>query len=67
MPKINVYLPDELAEAVRDAGVPVSTVCQRALEHAVRRITAIRETTLAELDAAAGAGVTGDRAAAGGA
>src|SRR6266540_2233734 len=51
MPKINVYLPDELAEAVRDAGVPVSTVCQRALEHAVRRITAIRETTLAELDA----------------
>jgi ATP-dependent Clp protease ATP-binding subunit ClpA len=46
MPKINVYVPDELAEAVRAAGVPVSAVCQRALEQAVRRITAIRETAL---------------------
>ncbi|MER7130856.1 Clp protease N-terminal domain-containing protein [Streptosporangium saharense] len=46
MPKINVYLPEELAEAVRAAGVPVSAVCQRALEQAVRRITAIRETGL---------------------
>jgi ATP-dependent Clp protease ATP-binding subunit ClpA len=45
MPKINVYLPDDLAEAVKDAGVPVSAVCQRALEHAVRRVTAIREIT----------------------
>ncbi|MFB4317971.1 Clp protease N-terminal domain-containing protein [Actinomadura sp. 21ATH] len=44
MPKINVYLPDELAEAVKEAGVPVSAVCQRALEQAVRRVTAIRET-----------------------
>lgn len=51
MPKINVYLPDDLADAVRDTGVPVSAVCQRALEQAVRRITAIRDTTLAELDA----------------
>ena len=50
MPKINVYLPDELADAVRDAGVPVSAICQRALEQAVRRITAIRETTLGNLD-----------------
>jgi ATP-dependent Clp protease ATP-binding subunit ClpA len=43
MPKINVYLPDELAEAVKDTGVPVSAVCQRALELAVRRITSMRE------------------------
>lgn len=50
MPKINVYLPDELAEAVKEAGVPVSAVCQRALEQAVRRVTAIRETVLGELD-----------------
>lgn len=50
MPKINVYLPDELAEAVRDAGVPVSAVCQRALEQAVRRVTAIRQTVLGDLD-----------------
>ncbi|GIJ44933.1 hypothetical protein Val02_18190 [Virgisporangium aliadipatigenens] len=47
MPKINVYLPDDLAEAVRRAGIPVSAVCQRALEQAVRRVTAIRETVLA--------------------
>ncbi|MFC7330431.1 Clp protease N-terminal domain-containing protein [Marinactinospora rubrisoli] len=51
MPKINVYLPDELAEAVRDTGVPVSAVCQRALEQAVRRITAIRQSTLTDLTA----------------
>jgi ATP-dependent Clp protease ATP-binding subunit ClpA len=43
MPKINVYLPDDLAEAVREAGLPVSAVCQRALEQAVRRVTGIRE------------------------
>ncbi|WP_412751712.1 Clp protease N-terminal domain-containing protein [Krasilnikovia sp. M28-CT-15] len=46
MPKINVYLPDDLADAVRDAGVPISAVCQRALELAVTRITAIRRTAL---------------------
>lgn len=50
MPKINVYLPDELAEAVKEAGVPVSAVCQRALEQAVRRVTAIRETALGSVD-----------------
>ncbi len=38
MPKVNVYLPDELAEAVRTTGIPVSTVCQRALEDAVREV-----------------------------
>lgn len=38
MPKVNVYLPDELADAVRSTGVPVSVVCQQALEHAVRRV-----------------------------
>ncbi len=43
MPKINIYLPDDLADAVKDAGVPVSAVCQRALETAVRRVTALRE------------------------
>jgi ATP-dependent Clp protease ATP-binding subunit ClpA len=48
MPKINVYLPDELAEAVKATGVPVSAVCQRALEQAVRRLTAIRARGLDE-------------------
>ncbi|MEV6342477.1 Clp protease N-terminal domain-containing protein [Actinoplanes sp. NPDC051851] len=52
MPKINVYLPDDLSEAVRATGVPVSAICQRALEQAVRRVTAIRETSLTELSGA---------------
>ncbi|MFL1427357.1 MULTISPECIES: Clp protease N-terminal domain-containing protein [unclassified Nocardiopsis] len=43
MPKINVYLPEDLADAVRESGIPVSAVCQRALEQAVRRLAAARE------------------------
>jgi ATP-dependent Clp protease ATP-binding subunit ClpA len=50
MPKINVYLSDELAEAVRDSGVPVSAICQRALETSVKRVTAIRSATIGDLD-----------------
>ena len=38
MPKINVYLPEDLATAVRDAGIPVSAVCQRALADAVAAV-----------------------------
>lgn len=52
MPKINVYLPDDLAEAVRETGLPVSPICQRALEHAVRRITTIRQAVLTDVDPA---------------
>ena len=44
MPKINVYLSDALADAVRDAQVPVSAVCQAALERAVRDVTTARAT-----------------------
>jgi ATP-dependent Clp protease ATP-binding subunit ClpA len=49
VPKINVYLPDDLAEAVKDIGVPVSAICQRALETAVRRVTSIRQAALGEV------------------
>ena len=42
MPKINVYLPDELAAAVRDAQIPVSGICQAALERAVRDVSSAR-------------------------
>jgi ATP-dependent Clp protease ATP-binding subunit ClpC len=42
MPKVNVYLPDELAAAVKETQIPVSAVCQTALERAVRDITAAR-------------------------
>jgi ATP-dependent Clp protease ATP-binding subunit ClpA len=44
MPKINVYLPDDLAAAVRDAQVPISAVCQSALERAVRDVSSMRAT-----------------------
>ncbi|HTU76599.1 MAG TPA: Clp protease N-terminal domain-containing protein [Trebonia sp.] len=50
MPKINVYLPDDLAEAVREAEVPVSAVCQAALEQAVRRLSVIRQLVAADLE-----------------
>jgi ATP-dependent Clp protease ATP-binding subunit ClpA len=43
MPKINVYLPDDLAASVRRAGVPVSPVCQQALAEAVRKVTGVRK------------------------
>lgn len=48
MPKINVYLPDDLAEAVKETALPVSAICQRALEQAVRRVAAIRESVLGD-------------------
>ncbi len=43
MPKINVYLPDDLATAVREAGIPVSPVCQKALAEAVRLVGRARK------------------------
>jgi ATP-dependent Clp protease ATP-binding subunit ClpA len=49
VPKINVYLPDDLADAVKEMGVPVSAICQRALEASVRRVTAIRQATLGQV------------------
>lgn len=44
MPKVNVYLPDRLATAVREAGLPVSAICQRALEETLRRISKAETT-----------------------
>ncbi|MCP2330549.1 Clp protease N-terminal domain-containing protein [Actinoalloteichus caeruleus] len=51
MPKINVYLPDDLADGVKATGVPVSAICQRALEQSVRRVSSIRATVLGDLEA----------------
>jgi post-segregation antitoxin (ccd killing protein) len=42
MPKINVYLPDDLERDVRAAGLSVSPICQAALREAVDRLSAIR-------------------------
>jgi ATP-dependent Clp protease ATP-binding subunit ClpA len=43
MPKINVYLPDELAAAVKAADLPVSAICQKALAEAVEVVGAARK------------------------
>ena len=44
MGKVNVYLPDDLERAVRDAGVPISSVCQTALQAAVDAVSTIRSS-----------------------
>ncbi len=38
MPKINVYLADDLAQAGTEAGAASSAVCQATLDQAVRRL-----------------------------
>jgi ATP-dependent Clp protease ATP-binding subunit ClpC len=52
MPKMNVYLSDELADAVKETGLPVSAICQRALEQSVKRVTAIRAVVVGDLSGA---------------
>ena len=42
MPKVTVYLPDDLATDVKAAGISVSPVCQRALEEEVKKMSALR-------------------------
>lgn len=59
MPKINVYLPDTLASAVRDANVPVSAVCQAALAAAVERVGRTRGGITALRDPATPAAILG--------
>src|SRR6266508_2235918 len=59
MPKINVYLPDELAAAVRDAQVPVSAICQAALERAVRDVSSARGSDTAASEDRPGPGLFG--------
>jgi ATP-dependent Clp protease ATP-binding subunit ClpC len=56
MPKINVYLPDDLAAAVREHHVPVSSVCQRALRQAVDAVSALKDGLVPDEGDAAGAG-----------
>ncbi len=41
--RVNVYLPDDLAEAVRETGIPVSAICQKALQQEVRKVQAQKE------------------------
>jgi len=57
MPKINVYLPDALASAVKAAEVPVSAVCQAALSEAVERVGRTRTGIAALRDPATPAAI----------
>lgn len=43
MGKVNVYLPDDLEQAVRDAGLSISPICQGALRRAVEGVAAVRD------------------------
>ncbi|NUP51944.1 MAG: ATP-dependent Clp protease ATP-binding subunit [Catenulispora sp.] len=52
MPKINVYLPDELAAAVKAADLPVSAICQKALTDAVEAVGTARRAVAALRDPA---------------
>ncbi|MCB8914060.1 type II toxin-antitoxin system CcdA family antitoxin [Rhodococcus rhodochrous] len=45
MPKINVYLPDDLAAKVRAAELPISAICQVALREAVDQAQAEQEAS----------------------
>jgi ATP-dependent Clp protease ATP-binding subunit ClpA len=47
LPKVNVYLPDDLAESVRAASLPISAICQAALRDALRQAI-IRQETIVE-------------------
>jgi hypothetical protein len=46
MPKINVYLPDDLADAVRQHQIPVSAICQVALRRETERLKVKEDTDL---------------------
>lgn len=37
MPKVSVYLPDELYRAAREQGLSISTLTQRAVHEALRQ------------------------------
>lgn len=53
MPKVNVYLPDDLAAEVRARGLPISAICQMALRDTLDRTatqSAVRITGPADTD-----------------
>jgi ATP-dependent Clp protease ATP-binding subunit ClpC len=52
-----VYLPDALADAVRDAKLPVSSICQTALERAVRDVESARAQEQAPTEDSPGVGL----------
>ncbi|MFI7024065.1 Clp protease N-terminal domain-containing protein [Micromonospora sp. NPDC049900] len=49
MPKINVYLPDALAERVRQARLPISRICQTALTRALDGVDRVAHDAVSDL------------------
>jgi len=43
VPKINVYLPDDLADEVRQYQLPVSAICQQALLERISKMKAMTD------------------------
>lgn len=46
MPKVNVYLPEDLYERVKNSKLPISAICQTALAEALDDIDGVQETTI---------------------
>jgi post-segregation antitoxin (ccd killing protein) len=44
MPRMQVYLPDDLYHAVKDRGLPASDLLRRAVQAELRRQTLLEET-----------------------
>lgn len=60
MARINIHVPDELAEQLRGRGMNVSAICQRALRAELVASTGIVDELMANLDPAFNAGVDRD-------
>jgi hypothetical protein len=52
MPKVNVYLPDELHERLKFYEIPLSQICQAAIKDEIDRRSVVVETVPSELDLA---------------
>jgi post-segregation antitoxin (ccd killing protein) len=54
MPKINVYVPDQLAAQLKTRGLPVSAICQEALRRELARLHLKESTAFDEVTVAVG-------------
>jgi Post-segregation antitoxin CcdA len=49
LPKINVYLPDDLADEVKAHDLPVSAICQAALRKEIEKVKTKEQTGMEEI------------------
>lgn len=52
MPKVNVYLPDELHDRLKSYKIPLSQVCQAAIKDEIERRSVVVKAVPSELDSA---------------